>query len=95
MKKHIFVAFSMCLLAAATIMFSQLKKDRMTLINENIEALSDDEATPIKQCYVLSSFATDWVYAIPCNPNSTESAMYDCPPEDFVRKATIFYCIDK
>ena len=50
MKKHLIIAFAACLVAAATVTFIQVNKHRMTLAYENIEALTDEEATPIKQC---------------------------------------------
>jgi hypothetical protein len=86
MKKTLFALPCMAALALAA--FVGMKNmERNTNINEtllmtNVEALTEEEGTPVSKCYADNmqiDGTHDWVFV--CNQKTSDEMIYPCPKE--------------
>ncbi len=94
MKKRMFLAAGAVLVAAAVSAFVYVKNENNSmneLFNANVEALANNEGTPVKICYVERvEGPSEW--AIFCNRATSSSMLYPCNSETYGCKGVVSHC---
>ena len=88
--KKIYIAIAVVLFAAASVaaVLAVRSHNRMDdFFRANLDALTMDEGTPVKTCYIDSDdFEDDYTMAVFCDTRTSSSMIYPCQSERWGRK---------
>lgn len=78
MKRIIFILLGLTLVSTTTLILSSTTLSNTIMLVKNVEALSQDEGTPVKTCYTKGLGIND-SYAVFCDDRTTVEMIYPCP----------------
>lgn len=95
MKKHMILAAGVALVTAAISVFAFVNNEKNSmdaLFKANVEALADNEGTPVTTCFI-DGISGEWVSAKFCDKETSTSMLYPCPTSEFWgHKSASSYC---